>query len=164
MPILSSAARTIDIAIGRICSGARWLVLPVALLLFLQWPLRDLVHGYSREANDLGQIFFALYIAAAVTAATRAGTHLAADMLAERFPARTRRRIARAGALLALLPWSLFVLVAGRNVVWWSLLQREAFADTSNPGYFLVKAAVWLMALLIALQAAVTALSRAEGE
>ncbi len=33
--------------------AASLLVLPVSLLLFLQWPLRDLVHAGSREANDL---------------------------------------------------------------------------------------------------------------
>ena len=54
--------------------------------------LRDIVHGYAREANDLGQIFFALYVAVSVTAATRAGTHLAADTLAQRYSATTRRR------------------------------------------------------------------------
>jgi hypothetical protein len=41
---------------------------------------------YSREANDLGQWLFALYVAGAVTAATRAGTHLAVDTLARRYP------------------------------------------------------------------------------
>ena len=31
------------------------LVLPVSLLLFLQWPLRDLVQAYSIESNDLAE-------------------------------------------------------------------------------------------------------------
>jgi TRAP-type C4-dicarboxylate transport system permease small subunit len=34
---------------------------------------------------------FALYVAASVTPATRAGTHLAADAFARRYAARTRR-------------------------------------------------------------------------
>ena len=38
-----------------IVRAASLLVLPVSLLLFLQWPLRDLVHAGSREANDLAQ-------------------------------------------------------------------------------------------------------------
>lgn len=55
--------------------AARWLVLPIVLLLCLQWPLRDLVQGWSREANDLGQWLFALYVAASLTAATRARSY-----------------------------------------------------------------------------------------
>ena len=45
----------IDRAVGRLVEAGRWLVLPVALILFLQWPLRDFVQWGSREANDLGQ-------------------------------------------------------------------------------------------------------------
>ena len=44
----------LDRRIGQIIAGAQWLALPLILLLFLQWPLRDIVRGYSREANDLG--------------------------------------------------------------------------------------------------------------
>src|ERR1039458_2960719 len=80
----------LDRLIGALIAGAQWLVLPLIVLLFLQWPLRDLVRGYSREANDLGQIIFSLYVAVSVTAATRAGTHLAADTLPQRYTARTR--------------------------------------------------------------------------
>ena len=36
------------------------LVLPLALLLLLQWPLRDGLGAYSREANDTAQAIFAL--------------------------------------------------------------------------------------------------------
>jgi hypothetical protein len=36
-----------------------------------------------------------------------------------------------------------------------SLAQREAFADTGNPGYFIIKLALWLMAILILGQAVV---------
>ena len=133
--------------------AGQWLVLPVLVLLFAQWPLRDWLRVYSREANDLGQIFFALYVAIALTAATRAGTHLAADALARGYPPRVRLRIVRLGALLGLLPWAIFVLFAGRKIVWWSLAQRELFPDTANPGYFLIKIAMALMALLVIAQA-----------
>ena len=75
----------LDRLIGRVIAAAQWLALPLVLLLFLQWPLRDIVRAYSREANDLGQIIFALFVAVSVTAATRAGTHLAADTLAQRY-------------------------------------------------------------------------------
>jgi len=144
--------RRLDWLVGRLIDAAGWLVLPVIVLLFLQWPLRDLVHGYSRDANDLGQWIFALYVACSVTAATRAGTHLAADILAQRYSPQTRGRLKKFGALFGLLPWALFVLIGGRNIVLSSLLARERFPDTNNPGYFVIKLALWIMAILILAQ------------
>ena len=38
---LNKAGRAVAAAIAL----GRWLVLPVSLLLFIQWPLRDLVHA-----------------------------------------------------------------------------------------------------------------------
>src|ERR1700674_199823 len=100
----------------------QWLALPIAVLLFLQWPLREIVGLYSREANDLGQWVFALYIAMSITAATRAKVHLAADALARRYPQRWRWRLSRLGAGFGLIPWALFVLIASRNIVMSSVL------------------------------------------
>jgi len=145
----------LDRLIGHTVAAAQWLTLPLVVLLFLQWPLRDLIHVYSREANDLGQIIFALFVAVSVTAATRAGTHLAADTLAQRYSARTRHRLKQLGAALGLLPWALFVLFASKGIVLSSVLGLEAFQDTNNPGYFIIKAALWLMTVVIIAQAAV---------
>jgi TRAP-type mannitol/chloroaromatic compound transport system permease small subunit len=145
----------LDRLIGQIVAAAQWLALPLVLLLFLQWPLRDIVRGYSREANDLGQIIFALFVAASITAATRAGTHLAADTLAQRYSLRTRRRLKQLGAALGILPWALFVLFAAKGIVLSSVRELEAFPDTYNPGYFVIKAALWLMAIVIIAQALV---------
>lgn len=107
----------LDLLIGRITAAAQWLALPLILLLFLQWPLRDLVRCCSREANDLGQIFFAVLVAVSVTAATRAGTHLASDALAHRYSARTRHRLRQFGAALAVLPWAIFIIFASKSFV-----------------------------------------------
>ena len=60
---------TLDRLIEKIMSLAQWLILPVVVLLFLQWPLRDLFRAYSREANDFGQWIFALYVAVAMAGA-----------------------------------------------------------------------------------------------
>lgn len=147
--------RGIDRIVELILSGGRWLLLPVVLLLFLQWPLRDMVRAWSREANDLGQWLFALYVAMAFTAATRAHTHLTADTVARLYPQRTRDRLSRLGALFCLVPWALFVLFGGAQLVTASLKALEAFPDTSNPGYFITKLALWLLAGLILLQAIV---------
>src|SRR5215213_6811074 len=145
----------LDRLVAAILSAGRWLLLPVVLLLFLQWPLRDIARTYSREANDLGQWLFALYVAMAFTAATRARTHLAADMLARLYSERARERLARCAALFALVPWALFIIMGGAHLVIPSVAMREAFGDTGNPGYFLIKLALWLLAGLVLAQSAV---------
>ena len=145
----------LDRLIAGVIAAAQWLALPLVLSLFLQWPLRDIVRCCSREANDLGQITFALLVAVSVTAATRAGTHLAADTLAQRYSLRMRHRLRQMCAVIGLLPWALFVLYASKNFVLQSLLELEAFADTYNPGYFIIKLALWLMTLLVIAQALV---------
>jgi TRAP-type mannitol/chloroaromatic compound transport system permease small subunit len=144
-----SFLRGLDRLIGQVIATTKWLALPLIVLLFLQWPLRDLFRAFSREANDLGQVAFALFVAASVTAATRARTHLAADLLARRYSATTRRCLNKLGSAIGLLPWALFVLIASRTTVAFGLRDLEAFQDSGNPGYFLVKLALWFMALLL---------------
>jgi len=147
--------RGVDRLIGWLVAGAKWLALPLITLLFLQWPLRDFVRGWSREANDLGQVAFALFVALSVTAATRAHTHLAADLVARRYSSRARDRLQRIGAALGLLPWAVFVLMASRPAVISSVRVHESFQDSGNPGYFLIKVALWVMALAVSGQALV---------
>jgi TRAP-type mannitol/chloroaromatic compound transport system permease small subunit len=147
--------RSIDRLVGRAMGVAQWLLLPLSASLFLQWPLREIVQRYSREANDLGQVLFAVYVSAALTAAMRAHTHLSTGVLADRYSQSTRGRLADAGYLLAAIPWSLFVLWTHFDTAWRSLVTGEAFPETFNPGYFVIKAAAWLMALLLLLQSLV---------
>ena len=59
---MRSSIAAIDRALGIFLTAGGALVLPVSLLLFLQWPLREWVQAYSREANDLAQVLFALYV------------------------------------------------------------------------------------------------------
>jgi len=139
--------------IDRTISIAKWLVLPVALLLMAQWPARDLIGRWSHEADDVGQLLFALYIAVAVTCATRRGTHLATDVVAHRYPVRLRVGLSRAFLALALLPWSLFILITSASTVWRSIMEREAFPETFVGGYFVIKVAAWLLAALLLVEA-----------
>jgi TRAP-type mannitol/chloroaromatic compound transport system permease small subunit len=150
----------VDRTVGKLISLAQWLVLPVTFLLFIQWPLRELVQAFSREANDLAQWLFALYVSVAITAATRARLHLAVDLVARRYSPAARNRIGRFGALLCVAPWSFFVLIAGAPVMWRSVAGLEAFPDTFNPGYFFIKIAAWLLALLLLVQAVLDVLPR----
>jgi TRAP-type mannitol/chloroaromatic compound transport system permease small subunit len=148
----------LDRAVAAILAAGRWLVLPVCLLLFLQWPLREIVQGLHRGANDIAQVCFAFYVSLAVTEATRLRAHLAADAIARRYAEATRRLLARLTAIAVLVPWSLFVLWAWSPVAWDSLRQLERFQETFNPGFFLVKLAVWVLALLVLAQGLLDAL------
>ena len=148
--------------LDRLTLAGSLLVLPLSLLLFAQWPLRDVVGAGSRPANDLAQWVFALYVALALRHTTRVRGHMAADTLAARYPGAVRDRIARWGHALCVLPWAVFVLASGTPMVWASLRGLEAFPDTANPAYFMIKLAAWLMALLMALQALLDLLAPAE--
>ncbi len=160
---MAGLARLLDGVLGRTLSALKWLAIPIGLMLFLQWPLRDYVQASSREANDLGQWLFALYVAAAVTAATRAGTHLAVDTVAKRYRPRTRRLLRHICNLVALGPWALLILVMGTPPIVASISHLERFPDTGNPGYFIVKAALWLMAGAVLVSIALDLLGR-DGE
>jgi TRAP-type C4-dicarboxylate transport system permease small subunit len=150
---LRGYALAVGAALDRATRLGAWLVLPLALLLFAQWPLRDLVGAWSRQANDTAQWIFALYVALAVREATRRQAHMAAAFLAGRYPLRWQRRLVRFGEPIAVLPWAIFVLVAGAAPTWHSLLELEGFPDTGNPLYFLIRVSAWLLALLMLLQA-----------
>jgi TRAP-type mannitol/chloroaromatic compound transport system permease small subunit len=69
--------------------------------------------------------------------------------LARRYPERVRRRLNQVGNAIGLLPWAMFVLIASRTVVLSSVRDLESFQDSGNPGYFLVKLALWLLAILV---------------
>jgi TRAP-type mannitol/chloroaromatic compound transport system permease small subunit len=143
----------LDRGLGWLIGLGRWLVLPVALILFLQWPLRDFVQAYSREANDLGQWIFALYVSLAVTYATRERAHLAVDAIAHGYPRRAREAIAHWGSFLCVAPWAAFMIWTVGPTVQRSVLALEKFPESYTPGYFLVKVAALLLAVLALLQA-----------
>ena len=147
--------RHLERALAFTIRAASWLVLPVSLLLFLQWPLREIVQGYSREANDLAQILFALYVAIAITAATRDRAHLAADSFSRRYRAARGASLLRVASGVVLVPLALVVIAAGPPPAWMSLVQLERFPETFNPGYFVVRLAALLLALLVLAQALV---------
>jgi len=148
--------RALDRLIAAIAAGALWLALPMSLLLFLQWPLREVVARYSREANDIAQIIFAFYVSVALTYATRVHAHIAADVFASRYSARARATLERVAAILVLLPWASFMLVVAWRPTLLSLSQLESFPETFNPGYFLLRLALVLLALMVLAQAVLT--------
>ena len=153
----------IDRILGGLIEAGRWLVLPVVLLLFLQWPLRDFVRWGSREANDFGQWVFALYVSLAMTFATRERAHLAVDAIAQGYSAAVRAGLARWSAVLFVAPWALFMIWAIAPTVLRSVLVLEKFPETNNFGYFLIKLACLLLAVLALLQALLDAMRPRSG-
>jgi TRAP-type mannitol/chloroaromatic compound transport system permease small subunit len=150
---LQHARIALRTALDRSAALAAWLVLPLALLLFAQWPLRDLVGAFSRQANDIAQWLFALYLAFALREATRRGAHLAAGLPAASAAPRWRRLVDRWGEAVLVLPWAIFVLVVGAAPTWRSVVSLEAFPDSFNPLYFVIRLSAWLLALGVALEA-----------
>ena len=131
---------------------ASLMVLPLALLLFAQWPLRDWVQAGSMLANDTAQILFAFYVAVGITAASRANTHLAAP---RRRRAATRRYRTWRAALMLLCrgPWTLFMIWAAAPLIAASVRNLDRFGETLTPGYFLIKLALGLLLVLVLIDA-----------
>ena len=150
---LRNAAATLGACLDQLTLAGSVLVLPLSLLLFAQWPLRDVAGAGSRPANDLAQWVFAVYVALALRHTTRVRGHMAADVLAARYPQAVRELIWRWGQAVCVLPWAVFVLVSGAPMAWQSTRGLEAFPDTFSPLYFMVKISACLMALLMTLQA-----------
>ncbi len=123
------------------------LVVPLAVLLFAQWPLRDWVQAYSRQTNDVAQVVFALYVAVAISAASYANAHLAAGRPSP-LSIDATPRWKRYALLLCIGPWAMLILWTSSAQVGQSIVLLERFSETGNPGLFVIKFAGWLMALL----------------
>jgi hypothetical protein len=139
-------------------TAASLLVLPLALLLFAQWPLRDWLQAYSRQANDVAQIVFAVYAAVAITAASLSKSHLALakhdDIAINLIP------IWKALALaVCVVPWALFLLWTAFPQMLASVAAAESFSEGLTPGYFILRVALVLLALLVLAEAALNVLA-----
>lgn len=150
--LLASPHQLLSQSLYYLLIGISFLTLPLALLLFAQWPLRDLIQAWSRQANDMAQIVFAIYVAVAVTAASRSQSHLACRPQTNAMDSSTTRWRSWA-LLLCTVPWALFMLWASWPLLMNSVAGLEHFAETNTPGYFLVKLALPVLLLLVLLQA-----------
>ena len=140
--------RSLDRAIGWLVATAKWLALPLVAavvpavaaarhraLLFARGQ-RSRASGSSRSSSR---------------SASRRRRAPARISPPTRWRIGTRRARARGsrgiGAAVSFCHGSLFVALAEPSLVISSVRGLEAFADTDNPGYFLIKPALWLMAL-----------------
>ena len=162
MPVLLQALRKFLHKSLLICIHAiAWSVLALGVLLFVQWPLREWVQAYSRQANDVAQIVFALLAAASIAAASMAGTHLSAHVVTHinanvathsGYAAAQQPAWRKWALALCVLPWAVFMLWASAPLAWNALVSLEKFGETSTPGFFIIKCAVLLMAVLVLVQ------------
>jgi TRAP-type mannitol/chloroaromatic compound transport system permease small subunit len=132
---------------------ASWLCLPVILLLFLQLPLRDIVHGGNNTDNDFGQIIFANFFMVGIPFAMRHDAHVRVDIFHRHFSARSRAIIELAGTALLTLPWLALLGWYALPIVLNSLRQTEKFAETFTPGYFILKLGLLFFVALVGFQA-----------
>lgn len=148
--LLKAAIVPIHKTLAGLCVSFSFLALPLAFVLFAQWPLRDLLQAYSRQANDLGQIVFAFYVAMAVTAASMGNTHLASVKPTQH--GRQKPHWHTWVVLGCTAPWAIFMLWSGWPLVASAVVSFERFGETLTPGYFLIKLAMAWMVLLILLE------------
>jgi hypothetical protein len=154
MPNLPAVRRWLD----WLLTGASVLVLFLCLLLFVQWPLREWIQLFSRQANDIGQILFSLYAAVAITAASFAGNHLA--IARNHGGAASSNGIWRDWAgLLCVGPWSIFLIWTAVPQMLASVAQLESFSEGNTPGYFILRIALVLLGVLVLVQAVYAALA-----
>lgn len=156
MTALRCVAVGIDAFTDLIGNWAAWLCLAVVGLLFAQIPLREYFHGGHIIANDIGQIAHAGLFMIGIPFAMRYDAHVRVDIFYRRVSHRSRAAIDLLGTVLLLLPWLAILGWYSVPIVFNSLKQREAFAETYTPGYFLLKLQLAIFVCLVGLQALAT--------
>jgi hypothetical protein len=131
--------------------SASVLVIGLCLLLFVQWPLRDWLQAYSRQANDIGQILFALYASVAITAASLARSHLAIASH-HNDPVKVSASWRSWALLLCVVPWALFLIWTAVPQMLVSVAQMESFSEGNTPGYFILRIALVLLSVLVLIE------------
>jgi TRAP-type mannitol/chloroaromatic compound transport system permease small subunit len=151
--MLARTADALSTPADHVGRWAAWLCLPLVVLLFLQLPLREIVHGGNNTDNDFGQVIFAAFIMLGIPFAMHHDAHVRVDIFHQRLTARRRAAIELAGTVLFLLPWLALVGWYSLPIVLNSLFEMEKFAETYTPGYFILKLQLFFFVALVGLQA-----------
>jgi TRAP-type mannitol/chloroaromatic compound transport system permease small subunit len=168
--IFARAADALGHFVDHVGRWAAWLCLPLIALLFLQLPLREIVHGGNNTDNDFGQVVFAAFFMLGIPFAMRHDAHVRVDIFYARLTTRQRAAIDLVGTVLLLLPWLVLVGWYSLPIVLNSLFEMEKFAETYTRGYFILKLQLFLLVALVGLQAianiihAALTLTRTPGE
>jgi TRAP-type C4-dicarboxylate transport system permease small subunit len=137
----------------RKASDAIALVLPLAFLLFAQWPLRSWLEAYSRDANNIAQMVFALYAAVAITAASRSKAHLAFVGYRKQVQRKVTILWRPWVRLVCVGPWAAFMLWTAVPQMVESMRVMERFGEGYTPGYFVMRIALVVLAIMVLVNA-----------
>ena len=151
--VLARTADALSRLVDHVGRWAAWLCLPLIVLLFLQLPLRNIVHAGNNTDNDFGQVIFAAFFMLGIPFAMCRDAHVRVDIFYQRLTARQRAAIDLAGTVLFLLPWLALVCWYSLPIVLNSLFEMEKFAETYTPGYFILKLQLFFFVALVGLQA-----------
>jgi len=151
--ILARTANALSTLVDQVGRWAAWLCLPLIVLLFLQLPLREIVHAGNNTDNDFGQVIFAAFFMLGIPFAMRHDAHVRVDIFYQRLTTRARAAIDLVGTVLFLLPWLVLVGWYSLPIVLNSLFEMEKFAETYTRGYFILKLQLFLFVALVGLQA-----------
>jgi TRAP-type mannitol/chloroaromatic compound transport system permease small subunit len=151
--IFARAADALSTLVDRVGCWAAWLCLPLIVLLFLQLPLREIVHAGNNTDNDFGQVIFAAFFMLGIPFAMRHDAHVRVDIFYRRLTTRQRAAIDLVGTVLFLLPWLALVGWYAMPIVLNSLFEMEKFAETYTRGYFVLKLQLFFFVALVGLQA-----------
>ena len=123
--------------------STRLTIFLLVFLLWIQWPMREILWGNARLFNDFGQIVFAFFWVLAFAVACTTQSHL---QLTSSERIKPRNSLWTSIWSLALtLPWALFVVYSGWPLLWHSVHDNEKFPDSYSPGFFLIKFALVLL-------------------
>jgi hypothetical protein len=127
-------------------SKAIALIVPIGVLLLLQWPLRASVDTFSNYTSNITQILFGLYTAFAITAASRANTHLAFVKYGKGDKAAAGSQWRVWARLACVMPWALLLLWTSVPQTIQSTLSLESFREGGfTHGYFVLRFSVLLL-------------------
>ena len=151
--VLAHTADVLSRMVDHVGRWAAWLCVPLIVLLFLQLPLRNIVHAGNNTDNDFGQVIFAAFFMLGIPFAMSRDAHVRVDIFYQRLTPPQRAAVDLVGTVVFLLPWLAFVGWYSLPIVMNSLFEMEKFAETYTPGYFILKLQLFFFVALVGLQA-----------
>lgn len=157
MPLLFSLCQTIDrrcsglsVALGK---GVAWLTALMALTTTVIVLHRSLFDSGSIGLQDSVTYMHALVLMCAAAYTLRCGGHVRVDIFYRRYSPLQKAWLDALGAVLLLLPFSLFIIGVSWNYAASAWAIREGSSDAGGiPAVFLLKTLIPLNGLLLGLQ------------
>ena len=147
-------ASTVAVPNQRRNSKAIALLVPIVVLLLIQWPLRAWVETFSNYVFNFTQVLFGLYAAFAITAASRSNAHLAFVSYGNKKHAKKDSTWRTWARLVCVAPWALLILYISIPQTWQSIMLLEKFREGGFAhGYFMLRLSVVVLAYMVLVNA-----------